>query len=287
MVKTTHCSLHSLKIGVAFLAAGVAFGTAAYAQAPADPTPRTADGHPDLSGVYVGGGGLPSGADNVTFAGRGGNFFGFEEDNGLNRLADMNKPIYKPEYWETIKNNDYMGNWEDPLHQCNPTGVPGMGMPAQIVAVAGQPAIILIYQSGFNGYGGRYNPFNQFRWVWTDGREHNPAEVVQESWNGGSAVGHWDGDTLVVETIGFTDASWLHKSGYIHGFDMKVTERFTRDGNKLTWAATVEDPEFLQRPWELTPQSRNLNPDPDAFIPADLPCRDVDASHLTSHVRSG
>ena len=40
--------------------------------------------------------------------------------------------------------------------------------------------------------------------------------------------------------IGFTDASWLHKNGWVHGFDMKVTERLTRDGDKLMWQATVE-----------------------------------------------
>ena len=61
-------------------------------------------------------------------------------------------------------------------------------------------------------------------------------------------------DALVIETIGFTDQSWLLKSGYMHGFGMKVTERLTRPTfNTMRWEATVEDPEYLAQPfWTST-----------------------------------
>jgi hypothetical protein len=259
-----------------------------FAQAPAAPaTPRDADGHPVLNGVYVGGGTAPNGQGTaVTFAGRGGTFYGFEEDNGLSRISNLNRPVYKPEYWETVKNNDYDGNWLDPINFCMPAGVPRVGMPAQIIEPPGQNCLLLVYQDGFNGYDGSYNNWKQYRWVWTDGRPHDPAAVAQEGLNG-DAVGHWDGDTLVIETTGFTDTTWLEKSGWIHGFDMKVTERLTRTGNSLKWEATVEDPEYLQQPFVLTPASRNLNPNPNAFIPEGYPCQELDVQHETTHVRSG
>ena len=47
----------------------------------------------------------------------------------------------------------------------------------------------------------------------------------------GDAVGHWEGDTLVVESVGFNDDTWLASGGYFHSYDMKVTERLRREGN--------------------------------------------------------
>jgi hypothetical protein len=258
--------------------------SAAYAQAPAKapppPAPRTADGHVDLDGLWAGGVGEPSGADNVTFAGRGGNFFGFEEDNGLNRLADMNKPVYLPQWWETVKNNDYMGNWEDPRHKCMPEGVPRIGAPSQIFHFPERNLVVLRYVTGFAGR-------NESRFIYTDNRPHNVAYVTAETWMG-DAVAHWEGDTLVIETIGFTDASWLHKSGYIHGFNMKVTERITRPNlNQLRWEATVEDPDYLAEPWTMNPVVRTLNTNPNRILGEDLPCYDFEGLHITSHTRSG
>jgi hypothetical protein len=88
----------------------------------------------------------------------------------------------------------------------------------------------------------------------------------------GSSRARWEGHTLVIESIGFSDETWLHKNGYIHGFNMKVTEKLTRRGNLLIWEATVEDPEFLEQPWVMTPMIRQLNTDPNAFLPEALPC---------------
>ena len=271
----------ALMAGVTLVAGGVLFAAAVYGQG----VTRTTDGHPDLSGLYVGGANLPSGGDTQNYASRGGNFFGFEEDNGLVRQSDRNRPVYKPEYWEQIKSNDYNGNWIDPVHKCLPAGVPGLGMPAQVVNVAGQPAVILLYRGGFTGYGQRYVNWPEVRWVWTDGRPHDPAQLVQESYNG-DAIGHWEGDTLVIETIGFTDNTWLTRTGFIHGFQMKVTERMSRDGDTLKWEATVEDPEYFQEPWVLLPASAKINPKPGAVLGATPPCQDFDAGLLSSPTQS-
>ena len=92
----------------------------------------------------------------------------------------------------------------------------------------------LLYSGGFAGQ-------NTFRVVPTDGRAHNEARVKEETWKG-DPVGHWEGDTLVIDTIGFTDESWLHKSGYFHSFKLHVVERLTRTGNALRLVTTVDIP---------------------------------------------
>ena len=98
-------------------------------------------------------------------------------------------------------------------------------------------------------------------------------------------MAHWEGDTLVIESMGFTDSTWLHKNGWPHGFNMKVTERLTRVGNTLTWQATVEDPDYLTQPWVMTPMVEQLNTNPNAFLPEGYPCEVREP--FVSHVRSG
>jgi hypothetical protein len=236
-----------LIFGAAVMACVVA-GGAADAQAPAPAanpapaqTPRDANGHPVITGLWTGAarGVTGDGTNNVvtTYAGRGGSFVGLEADGGLRRLTNDNVPIYKPEYWDQITENDYQGNWEDPVDSCIPLGVPRSGVPAQILKVEGQPAYI------------------------------------------------WDGDSLVIESIGFTDASWLHKNGWMHGFDMKVTEKLTRIGDNLIWEATVEDPDYLQQPWKMTPAIAQVNKDPNGLLGEDPPCQVREP--FSSHVRSG
>jgi len=130
--------------------------------------------------------------------------------------------------------------------------------------IKGQPTLFLS-QTGTG------QTSNYWRLVPTDARPHNAAQVALETY-AGDPVGHWDGDTLVIESTGFTDSTWLLKNGYMHGFKMKVTERLTRKGNALTWEATVEDPEYLQQPYEMPPMTVYLNTAPGAFLAESLPC---------------
>ena len=67
----------------------------------------------------------------------------------------------------------------------------------------------------------------------------------------GLAVGCWEGDTLVVTSMGFTDRTWLHWSGYIHSNEMTVIERLRRQGDTLIYQATVEDPVMFLQPWTM------------------------------------
>jgi hypothetical protein len=115
----------------------------------------------------------------------------------------------------------------------------------------------------------------------TDGRAHTPLADLDGTWKGES-IGRWEGGTLVVDTIGFNDTSWLDYPGYFHTENMHVIERLHRDGDKLTWQATVEDPDVLLKPWVMSPHVQKLNPDPKAMLPETLPCVERDQSHLVT-----
>ncbi len=281
-------------VSAAVLMGGIAWAVVAHAQGPTlqaplqtaaqQPTPRTEDGRPDLSGIWI----APAfgaisasfddkGSGEIVIQSRGGDIENFENDNALRRLSDRNKPLYKPEFWAKVRENDANGNKLDPEFKCRMYGVPRLGAPSQIVQTRNQ--VVLLYSGGFAGQ-------NTFRVVPTDGRPHNEARVKEETWKG-DPVGHWEGDTLVVDTIGFTDESWLHKSGYFHGFKLHVVERLTRTGNTLRLVTTVDDPDVLLEPWTMNPITRVLDTRANAYVPEDLPCEEMDSDHLTLKVRSG
>jgi hypothetical protein len=112
-----------------------------------------------------------------------------------------------------------------------------------------------------------------------DGRPDLASAIRQ--WKGDS-VGHWEGDTLVVDTIGFNDTGWLDIRGYFHSENMHVVERLRREGSTLTWSATVEDPDVLLKPWTMNSRVMKLDPDPKATLAESLPCVEHDLSHLVT-----
>jgi hypothetical protein len=61
----------------------------------------------------------------------------------------------------------------------------------------------------------------------------------------GYAVGRWESDTLVLDSISFVDTTWLGRGGFVHSSEMRVVEKFTRKGNEILYEVTVEDPEVL------------------------------------------
>ena len=183
-----------------------------------------------------------------------------------------NKPMYKPQYWETVKKLDQNGNTEDPSYGCLPAGVPREGPPVEIIQTAKKVFFL------FPGGGGHIAIPASYRVIPIDGRKHTNLDDLDGSWYGES-IGHWEGDTLVVDTIGFNSSTWLDIEGYFHSENMHVIERLTRDGNNLTWQATVEDPDVLLQPWVWASRTVHLNPNPAALIPEALPCSDRDFAH--------
>jgi hypothetical protein len=241
-------------------------------------TPRTADGHTDLSGVWNGSAASPFAKSEdplaANLSSRDGTLLNFERDGTLIRRANPNKPLYKPEFWEKVQKLDQNGNTEDPSFGCMPAGVPRMGPPAKIVQTPTE-MIFLHVSGGAQGWG------DTFRVIPMDGRHHTPLEDLDGTWKGES-LGHWEEDTLVIDTIGFNDTSWLDIGGYFHSENMHVIERLHRDGNTLTWQATVEDPDVLLKPWAMSTRTLKLNPDPKAVLAETLPCVERDLSHLVT-----
>ncbi len=252
------------------------------------PTPRTADGHPDFSGMWGGGGGggggdKPDEKGNLTVLFRQrpcsqqqkdlGNCeqaVNFERDSGVEQRMDP-IPMYKPELWERVQYLDREGIKEDPTFHCKPAGVPRMGPPAKIVQTATE--LIFLYQQG-----------NIFRVIPIDGRPHDPIKSQDTTWYG-DAVGKWEGDTMVIDIVGFNDESWLGWPGWLHSNNMHVIERYTRNGNTLMWQATVEDPDVLLAPFVTQPRMLRLNPNPKATLIEDLPCEERDSQHIVTHER--
>ncbi len=237
----------------------------------AQDTPRMDDGRPDFSGFWVSPNQInrifdESGDVVLNLGGRDNDIGNFEKDSAVLQRAHTNKPLYKPEHWPTIQDLDWNGLLDDPVFICKPAGVPRMGPPGKIVQTPTE--LIFLYE-------GTQSPY---RIIPTDGREHHPLQIADTSWLGYS-IGHWEGDTLVIETVGFNDESWLGWTGYIHSWDMTVTERMRRDGDTLHWEATVHDTMLLE-PWTLNAVTRVPNTDPEAFFFGPIPCEERDAEGI-------
>ena len=278
-----------MRCGAASLAlvAGLAVSSA-QAQAPAPgarpaaaasaPTPRLSDGKPDLSGWWggggpggFGGGGAPAEADADTFVvipSRDGDLENFENDFYVWEKSHENIPIYKPEHWAKVRELDLNGNKEDPAFHCLPQGVPRMGPPNRIIAT---PDEVILFNN------------TVFRMI-KIGKPRDANAALIESWNGYPEA-RWDGDTLVIESTGFNDSSWLGWGGYFHSYDLKVTETFRREGDTLHYTAVAEDPTVLQEPWKLDPVALRKGTNPNATIAEATPCSERDAEEIPNNIR--
>ncbi len=236
--------------------------TPALAQAPAQkvaPAPRMADGHVDLSGVWWTGGDLGSP--------------GYETSNKLAGTGPSapKSPgftdLYQP--W-AIEHAKTLRDKNDPTLQCKPTAFGTLGVRLFDVGTLGQivstPGMMVFLQETFHGY----------QQIPTDGRKHR---AVPASFRG-DAVGHWEGDTFVVETNNFTDDTWIFAEGRVsfHSDQMSVLERYTRtDAKTLIVEATVTDPKVLTAPWVAPKQTLTLAP-ADQLLP--LICTGVETQEL-------
>jgi len=242
------------------------------------PTPKLADGHPDLSGRWGGGGG--SGGNAVQRFDAKGNYHNLrndrkgspvnqERDSGLSQRFLENLPQYKPEYWEKVDYLDVNGNAEDTNFRCFPAGVPRMGPPTKIMATPTEVVFL-------------YNQKNTWRLIPMN-RPHDPINSRDQSYMGDS-VGKWEGDTLVVDVTGFNDETWLEWPGYFHTNKMHVIERLRREGNVLHYQVTVEDPDVLIQPWVMDEEVLRLNTAPMVQV-EDPPCVETDGQHMYTKER--
>jgi hypothetical protein len=211
---------------------------------PAGETPRDADGHPDLTGTWTGNLGNVFQVPGLRRNGA------FEADqSSMQRAAQWNKPMYKPENWEKVRGLDYGRVDVDPYYGCyKPLGVPRQNVPGRIVQKDRQIWL-------FNGVE------NALRILPLDGGKRDENDY-QFSTSNGMGLARWEGDTLVIESVGFGDRTWIGWEGYFHTDKMEVTERFTRVGDLLYYNFTVTDADVLMEPWTSYTYVRRLNPRP-------------------------
>ncbi len=172
-------------------------------------------GKPDLSGVY-----------NFNMGG------GRPGSTGSDAPAQLKAGAEK---YKVKRGPEDTGQFAD----CMPTGVPGAYfVPYQWQIVQGQDKVVILYE---------YPQI--FRVIPTNGATH-PADP-DPTWMGDS-IGHWEGDTLVVDTVGFNDKTEL-PGGFKHTEALHVVERFRRSAfDTLQYEATIEDPNVFEKPWKLT-----------------------------------
>jgi hypothetical protein len=221
------------------------------------------NGHPDLSGNwmytdwignYMTGGGRRCSPWQSPDCSRSTNQTEDFELYSPSRFGNTGRPIYKPEYWDKVQQLDMWTNKYDPVMTCQPLGVPREGPPRRIYQ--SDKDITFIYTGGDAGGG-----YGEYRIFPTDGRAHRKGDDQDYTYLG-DTVAHWEGDTLVLDAIGFTDATWLGRGGLFHSGEMHVVERFRREGDALLYDVTVDDPEVLVEPYVFPTRTvlRNANP---------------------------
>jgi hypothetical protein len=198
-------------------------------------------------------------------------------DGEFTGRMDPNRPVYKPIFWDRVQDLDEETNTSDPIFSCQPPGLPRSGPPAKIVQT--QNEVLLIYI-----HGGANAQSTDLRVVPIDGRKHDPIKSLDVLYYGHS-VGRWDGDTLVIESVGFNDLTWLERGGYFHSDKMRIVERYRREGNVLHYNVTVEDPEVFLQPWVMNPEQLRLNTSPNAYIPESAPCKEYDFENIVTKIR--
>lgn len=149
-------------------------------------------------------------------------------------------PSYQPaakKLYEERKSN--VGK-DDPEKDCLPNGAVRItSLPYKIVQT---PKLVVLLSEGNT---------HSYRRFFLDGRPHN-LEVEPTTWNGDS-IGHWEGDTLVVDTIGFNDRTWLDSTGKPHSEALHLTERYRRTGmGHLEIGYTLEDTVAFTKPYSFT-----------------------------------
>ncbi len=250
------------------------------------PTPQLA-GHPDLTGNwawndwignYMTGGGRRRSPWQAADSNRTTNQTEDFELYSPSRFGNLGRPIYKPEYWDKVQELDMWTNKYDPVMTCQPLGVPREGPPRRIFQT--DKDVTFIYQGGDAGGG-----YGEYRVIPTDGRSH-PKSAEFDITYMGDTVGHWDGDTLVLDSVAFTDTTWLGRGGLFHSDQMHVVERFKREGDALLYDVTVEDPEVLAEPYVYPTRVVRRNTNPNAGLVRERGnCEVQELGHASSQIR--
>lgn len=186
-------------------------------------------------------------------------------------LLESNKPGYGPRSSEERN---------DPMVFCTPPGVV-RNLTTEIVAPHDTFEIVQLPNRILQFF--EYN--HDWREIWMDGRTLPSLDEAELKWNGYS-VGHWEGDTLVVDSVGFNDRTWLDKFGYPHTEEMRVEERYRRvDADTLELVITITDPKVYSRPWQSDRKMFRLDRDRADGWDEQIYCVPADAFELNDLIR--
>jgi hypothetical protein len=217
------------------------------------PTPRTSEGKPDLSGVWR--------------AGRAGEY-GYDYNVAQNLKPEDVSPWAQALRLQRVQ--DFRK--DSPLARCLPVSVPFLNFRGLSRIVQTPGLIVMLYES----------PNSPHRTIFTDGRalpkDPNPTWL-------GYSVGHWEQDTLVVNSAGFNDRGWLDVGGNPQTETLRITERFRRrDVGHMELEMTFEDPKTFAKPFTLR-MEKALAADTDLL--EDICENERSNAHLTGGVKLG
>jgi hypothetical protein len=261
-------------------AADQASAAARIQQAAAQPTPKSPDGHPDLTGYWAiqGAGGDAASSPRPSLD-RTGNraVANITEDDEIRGDAERPKarwankslrPAYKPEFAKQQEEQFFRADFLDPSYRCEPEGVPRIGPPTEILATP--QSVVFLYQHR-----------NIYRTIPTNGRGHDKDADAMAM---GDSVARWEGDTLLVDVNNFSPDTWIDRDGSWHDENLHVIERFTRKGNTLTYEVTVEDPTLFVEPFKPKPVTLILGA-PERHAGEDYPCVEKSRAHMVTEER--
>jgi len=197
---------------------------------PAPTLPRTADGRPNLQGIWQV---LNTAAwDIQDHAAR----MGVPAGQGM---VEGNEIPYQS--WAVTQKQKNFENrmTADPETKCFMPGVPRttyMPFPFQIIQTPKFATIV-------------YEYIHINRTIYTDGSQHPPGHI---DWWMGDSRGHWEGDTLVADVVHFNAETWFDRAGNFHSDALHVVERYTlADADHISYEVTIEDPKVFTRPWTM------------------------------------
>lgn len=215
------------------------------------PMPRTAEGKPDLSGVWR--------------AGRTGEY-GYDYNVAQTLKPEDVRPAAEALRLQRVQ--DFRK--DSPLARCLPVSVSFLNFRGLSRIVQTPGLVVILHES----------PNSPHRTIFTDGRElpkdPNPAWL-------GYSIGHWEQDTLVVNTAGFNDRGWLDVGGHPQTETLRMTERFRRrDFGHMDYELTFDDPATFTKPFTLRAEKAFAA---DTELLEDVCENEVSRTHLAGGVR--
>jgi hypothetical protein len=176
---------------------------------------------------------------------------------------------YQP--WAAQRKKENLEHWmdRDPEIKCFQPGVPrAMYMPQPFQIIQSQSKIMMVFEFA-----------NAQRTIHLNKMEPYPNVSFM-----GYSVGHWEGNTLVVDVSNFTDATWFDRAGNFHSDALHVVERYTPLGaNVIRYEAAIEDPQVFTRPWKISmPLYRRLEPNVELM---DFRCVEMVEETMYGHLR--